>query len=150
VQLTATGHFSDGSEENLIDSAYWTSTANATVTQTGLVTGTHVGSATITAEEDGVSGAITVTITSVTLLSITVTPDHPMIHQGQEIQMTATGHFSDGSSLNLTNQVSWTSSHPDRATVDPHDLVTGVHNGSSQITATESGVSGSTMVNVTR
>ncbi len=84
VQLTATGVFSDGTTQDFTLSASWTSTPAgfATVDPDGLVTGTSVGSATITATQAGVSGATTVTVTPAVLTSIVVTPTGPSIAKG--------------------------------------------------------------------
>ena len=150
-QLTATGTFSDGSTEDLTATASWTATPAGTVTvdPNGLVTGTGVGSATITANQAGASGATTVTVTAAVLTSITITPPNPSIAKGTTVQLTATGTLSDGTTQDLTQSVSWTSAPAGFATVDPNGLVTGTGVGSATITATQAGVSGSATVTVT-
>ena len=65
------------------------------------------------------------------------------------MQLTATGIFSDQSTQDLMESVSWTSVPESTATVDPHGLVTGIAEGSATITATQEGVSGSATVTVT-
>lgn len=62
-QLTAEGSFSDGTTQNLVG-ANWTSSAPdvAAVNSSGLVTGTGVGSATISAAINGVSGTTGVAV----------------------------------------------------------------------------------------
>ena len=71
------------------------------------------------------SGATTVNVTAAVLTSIAVTPTTPSIAKGTTAQLTATGNFSDGSTQDLTQSVSWTSSDTTVATVDPNGLVTG-------------------------
>jgi len=83
-----------------------------------------------------------------TLLSIAVTPTNPTITVGKTQQLTATGSFSDGSSQDMTTQVSWLSSDPTKATVSTTGLVTGQNGGSTTISATYGGISGSTSVTV--
>jgi len=83
------------------------------------------------------------------LLSITVTPISPSIAKGTTVQLTATGAFSDGSTQDLTASVSWTSKDNATATVSPSGVVTGNGAGTTTITATREGVSGSTSVRVT-
>ena len=58
VQLTATGEFIDGSEEDITSSVDWDTTnfPVATVTSTGLATAVRTGSARITATSDGIEG----------------------------------------------------------------------------------------------
>jgi hypothetical protein len=50
VQLSATGTFSDGTTEDLTRSVHWIGSPNASVTQTGLVTGLNVSIALIQAQ----------------------------------------------------------------------------------------------------
>ena len=159
VQLTATGTFSDQSTQDLTQAVSWTSSdqtkavvSNAPGSQ-GLATATGVGSATITATEDGVSGTAAVTVTAAKLMSITITPPQISLAKGTSQQLTATGIFTDQSTQDLTRFVSWTSSDSTIATVSnasgSRGLVTGAGVGSATITATRSGVSGSASVSVT-
>ena len=83
-----------------------------------------------------------------TLLSIAVTPSGPTVATGKTLQLTATGSYSDGSSQDLTTQVTWQSSDPTKAAVSTTGLVTGQEYGSATVTATLGGISGSTLVNV--
>lgn len=83
-----------------------------------------------------------------TLLSIAVTPNNPTVTVGKTKQLTATGSYSNGSTLDLTTQVTWQSSDPAKATVSTTGLVTGQNYGSTTVTATLGSISGSTSVNV--
>ena len=62
-----------------------------------VVTGTGVGSTTITATQAGVSGTTTVTVTSAVLTLIVVNPMSPSLALGTSTALTALGSFSDGS-----------------------------------------------------
>jgi trimeric autotransporter adhesin len=158
-QLTATGNYSDGTTQDLTDQVSWTSgndaieqVSNVPGTQ-GLVTGLAVGSTSITAELNGVSGSTTVTVIAATLTSITITPPDPSVASGTTEQLTATGNYSDKTTQDLTIQVSWTSSDETIAQVSnvpgTQGLVTGLAVGSTSTTAELNGVSGSTTVTVT-
>jgi hypothetical protein len=84
------------------------------------------------------------------LLSIAVTPNAPSIPKGLTQQFVATGTFSDTSTADLTNSVSWTSGTPTVATVSATSgLATSVAVGSTIITATLGSVSGSTTLTIT-
>jgi hypothetical protein len=84
------------------------------------------------------------------LLSISVTPSAPNVPIGLTQQFKATGTFSDTSTADLTNSVSWTSGTPALATVNATTgLATSVAEGSTAITATSGSVSGSATLNVT-
>jgi phospholipase C len=65
-QLTATGTFSDGSQQDITSTAAWSSSASgvATVNSAGLVSAAGVGSANITATSGSISGASAVTVTT--------------------------------------------------------------------------------------
>ncbi len=88
-----------------------------------------------------------------TLISITVTPASPSIAAGTTQQFTATGHYSDNSTQNLTNSVTWSSSSPAVATISnsagSQGLATGVGIGAATITAASGSVTGSATLTVT-
>jgi hypothetical protein len=114
-QFTATGTFSDNSTQNLTSTVTWTSqTAGvATITTGGLATGMGAGTSTIQAASGAISGSTVLTVTSGTasLQVLVVSPQNPVIADGGATQQfTATGHFSDGSTQNLTSSATWTSS----------------------------------------
>lgn len=154
TQFNAIGTFGDGSTQNLTSSVSWTSSpasiatvSNASPTK-GLATGVAPGNATITALFAGQSGGAMLTVTNATLSSITVAPDPASISLGGSQQFTATGNFSDGSTENLTAQVSWSSSVVSVATISPGGLASTAGQGSTTIKATMNGVSGTATLNV--
>jgi len=150
-QLTATGNFSDGTTQNLTQSATWISSAPsvATINSAGLASGLIVGSTTITAVSGSVQGTATLTVTSPVLASIAVTPPNPSIAAGNTQQFTATGIYSDGSTQNLTSAATWSSPAPGVATITSGGLATAVATGTSGISATIGSITGSTMLTVT-
>ena len=74
------------------------------------------------------------------LQSISVSATSASITAGSSDQFNAIGTFSDGSSQNMTNSVTWTSSIPAVATISGAGLATGVAAGSSNITAAHTGI----------
>ncbi len=74
------------------------------------------------------------------LVSVTVAPTAASVAQGRTEQFTATGTYSDLSTRNLTDTVTWSSSLTSAATVSnasgSQGLATGVGTGASTITAT--------------
>ena len=153
-QYAATGTFSDGSSRDVTNLVTWSSsnTTVASVSSSGLALGIHQGSSTISATLNTADGPITGVAALgviVTLKSITITPVNPSIANGTSMQLTATGIFSDGSTQNLTNSVSWSSSSAAVGTVSSTGLVAGAGVGSTTITATQAGVSATTTVTVT-
>src|SRR5205807_2699225 len=140
-QFTATGTFSDGSTQNLTGSVTWaSSSAAATIAPGGLLTGAAVGSSNITATHSGITSNIfALAVTAATLQSIAINGPNASIAKGTAEQFTATGTFSDGSTQNLTTSATWTSSNAAAATLTA-GLASGVGAGSSNITASQSGI----------
>jgi uncharacterized protein (TIGR03437 family) len=85
---------------------------------------------------------------SASLVSIAITPANSTIQPRTTLQLAATGTYGDGSTQNVTNAVSWSSSNTAIATVNSSGLVTGVSAGSSTITATSGLVTGTTGLTV--
>ena len=146
-QFTATATYSDNSTANVTSTATWTSSnkAAATISTAGLATAVAAGSSTITATLSGVSGTAMLTVTAAatkTITSIAVTPATGIIALGATQQFTATATYSDNSTANVTSTATWTAANQDVATVDSAGLATSVASGSTSITASLSGVSG--------
>jgi uncharacterized protein YjdB len=149
-QFTATGTFTDGSTQNITNSVTWT-TLNTTVTTisaAGLARGLVTGSATIQAASGSIKGTTTIIVSNAALSSIAVTPANPSIALGLTEQFTATGTFTDGSTQNLTNSVTWSSSNAAVATIAASGLATGVTGGPVTIQAVNGSVTGTTTLTV--
>jgi uncharacterized protein YjdB len=144
-QLSALGVYSDGSSLDVTGQVVWTSLSNsyATVDSSGLVTGVSAGSSTITATLGSIHGTAAATVSSALLTSIVITPATASIATGQSQSFTASGIFSDGSTTDITNSVTWNSSVTSVATVDASGLATGVSAGAANITATSGSVTSS-------
>ena len=158
-QFAATGVFSDNSTQDLTTQATWASSnvAVATVSNaagsSGLATAVGVGTATIGATLEGVSGSTTLTVTPAVLVSIEVTPAAASLANGLTQQFSATGIYADNSTQDLTTQVTWASSDSAVATVSnaagSKGLATTVGVGSATVSATSGDVTGSTALTVT-
>jgi uncharacterized protein YjdB len=149
-QFAATGHFSDGTSQDMTASVTWASqTASvAAINASGLATAKSAGTSMITATSGGISGSVSLSVTAVTLKSLTVTPANPTLAKNATQQFTATGSFSDGSTQVLSN-VTWSSSATGVATVNSAGLATALGAGSSTIQAVSGSVGGSTTLTVT-
>jgi sugar lactone lactonase YvrE len=150
-QFTATGTYADSSTQNLTTQVTWASatTATATISTGGLATGAGVGASTISATLGAIQGSTVLTVTAATLQSIAVTPANPSIAKGLTQQFTATGAYSDGSTQNLTSQVTWASATATTATISTGGLAAGAGVGTSNISATLGAIQGSTVLTVT-
>lgn len=69
------------------------------------------------------------------LTSITVTPAEQSIYVGSMQQFMATGTFSDGTTLDITNAVYWTVDDETIATIDETGLAVGVNVGAVHVAA---------------
>ncbi|MCL4785697.1 MAG: CehA/McbA family metallohydrolase, partial [Verrucomicrobia bacterium] len=87
--------------------------------------------------------------TSVTLTNLSITPNSPTVLISSNQSFVATGAYSDGSTLNLTLQVTWASSNAAVASINAAGVATGVAVGTATISATLAGVTASTLLTVT-
>jgi len=149
----ATGTYSDNTTKDITGSVAWASsnTTAATISAAGLATAATAGqSTTISAASGGVSGSTTLTVTAAVLTSITVTPASTSVAVGNTAPYTATGHYSDGTTQNLTNTATWTSSDTTIATISASGVATGVKAGGPvTLTAAQGGVSATASLTVT-
>jgi uncharacterized protein YjdB len=144
--------FKDGSQQDVTSASVWTSDQPGVASvANGLVTGVSQGTTPIHATYQGLqaTGAIQVTAgdqPTPTVTSLTVS-GNTNISVGQNSQLTATAHFSDGSSQNVTSAAAWSSATPSVATV-LGGLVHGVAQGAAPITASYGGQNATVTVNV--
>lgn len=153
TQLTATGTFSDGSTVALTGQAVWTSSATSIASvggQSGVVTGLAAGSSTITARWGGVSGAATLTVMNTKLSSISLAPATLSLAAGTSGALVATGTFANGFSMDVTQQVRWSSSNKGVAAAgnSQRGVVRAVSAGSATVTASRGNKSGTASVTV--
>ena len=157
-QFSATGTYSDNTTQNLTTDVNWTSGASSIASVSdasgsqGLATGLAKGSATISAALGGITGSSTLSVTP-TLESIAISPASSSLPKGETEQFVATGTFADNSTQNLTQDVTWASANTASATISNASGSIGVGlalaTGSSSISASFWGVTGSTSLTVT-
>jgi len=123
--------------------------ALATVTATGLVTAVARGSVTISAVSDGKVGTAALTIATKAVASVAVTPNPAAALQGQTAQLTATAKDAQGSAL-PGKTFTWTTANTAVATVSSTGVVTSIGPGSTTITASSEGVSGTATFSTTQ
>jgi len=164
LPFTATGTLSNGTTQNLTNLVTWSASSGQGVLATvsnligsqGVTTGSLPGLSTITATAPtgllglggllggvlggGITGSAALTVVSSVLpgvlSAISVSPSVASIVPGQSLPFTATGLLSNGTTQDVTNLVTWSSSAPSLATLgSTTGLATGVAPGVSTITA---------------
>ena len=161
-QFTATGKYTDSSTQNLTTMVTWSSSQTniATISNTagtnGLATAVANGTTTIQAMLGSVQGSTVLTVSAITLQVIVVSPQNPTISDNGATQgFTATGHYSDGSTQNLTSSATWTSSNTSVASVSAAGVATsatlgsGVNAAFTSIQATVGSTKGVSILSVT-
>ena len=150
AQYEATLTYCDGSTKVTTDGVKWSvSNANATISASGVVSTVAVGSVQIIASLDNLVGERTLDISGGTLTGLTITPPSATIPKDLTQSYTAQGTYSDGSTLDVTSLVAWSSSTPTVASINTAGVATGVTEGSTTVTAMLNGQSASASLNVT-
>ena len=115
----------------------------------GRATAVSAGSATITATGGSKTGTATLTVTEPPPIvsSVSVSPSSASIEEGETQRFTATAYTSDNAVIS-GKTFAWTSSMASVATINSSGLATGVDAGSTTITATVDGKSGTALLTV--
>ena len=125
-----------------------TSSAIATVDQTGVVTAIAPGRATLVASANGKRGERVLTVIEPAVNRILVTPDVARLVRGATLQLSAV--TLDASSHLLSGRrIDYVTSDASRASVTPSGLVTALSPGAVTITATAGRATASTTLTVT-
>lgn len=123
------------------------STAVASVSNTGLITALSAGGTVVTAASEGRTAVVAVTVSTVPLATITVTPATDTVIVTQTLQLTAVAKDAQGGLL-TGRTMAWITSDAARATVSSTGLVTGVTPGTVTITASAEGKTGTASITV--
>jgi uncharacterized protein YjdB len=119
----------------------------ATVNQLGDVVAVGIGIAAVFAATEGISASATVTVTSVPVASVQVSPATVSLQQGGSTQLTVVVKDAGGNVL-TGRPIIWASSNDAIAVVSSTGRVTAVAAGSAVITATSETVTGTANVTV--
>jgi trimeric autotransporter adhesin len=150
LQLTASGTFSDGSEEDLTSSVTWEASpsAVATISTQGDLKGVAPGTAQVSAASQGITGQASITVGPPALMAISVSPSQGSLPLGESEPFAATGNFSDGSKQNLTSSVTWKASPSTIATINSQGNLASVSQGPAQVSATFEGITGNASITI--
>ena len=134
--VTVSGLYSDGSIANVTTQVAWTTnSSNITVSSIGVVSATAAGSYTLTASLNGISQSATTVVTAPTLVSIALDQLHLNIPVGGTGKIVAVGSYSNGSTANITDQVTWSYSNSTIASIDNLGQISALKQGATVIYA---------------
>jgi hypothetical protein len=142
VQEVATATYDDGTTKTLGNTSgvVWSiadasGTDVATISSTGLVKGTNVGTATVTGAVGSESGTATITVTLAGIVSIQVTPQNISVTAGDSQQFVAK---ANGGSTDISTSVHWAVNAPQGpgVTVSSSGLVTTTSSDTGTVTVT--------------
>jgi hypothetical protein len=159
-QYSAMGTYSDQSSMDITSTITWASSnpSVASITAQGLAKGSQNGIITISATDPSsqVSAQATLSVTNSALVSIAVSLNQASVPVGISDQAVAIGTYTDGSVLNITSSVLWTSTNASTVAsvstnASSEGAITTLGAGSSTIEAQDiaSGISGSATLTVT-
>lgn len=163
LQLHATGRFSDGSTLDVTTRAKWQArnpnllTVSDETLSKGVARAVQPGRTSVSAALGGVSGITSVVVTAPLLVAITLSPAKISIVDGAVRQLTAMGRYTDGTTADLTGDVSWGIDDPAIATIAGAGagdaarpgMLQSLQAGRATLTAALAGVKGTAELTVT-
>ncbi|MGZ3690314.1 MAG: PA14 domain-containing protein [Pseudobdellovibrio sp.] len=145
LQFTATATMSDNSTQNISANVSWTVDDNsvASINSSGLMSNSWTGTTgvkvvNVSAAYLGDIKTVKVTIIVASLSSIYVNPNSTTVNPGSTGSVAVIANYSDGSTIDVTSSVSWSSSDASVAT-GSLGVISGISNGSATLTASYSG-----------
>ena len=145
LQYQAIGHFSDGSEQDLTQTALWQvndsslGSVSNVVGLKGLFYAISPGVVTISADIEGSLGSTTLTVTGESLSAVRILPTPALLFEASTLDVNFQGIFSDQSVVDLTSEVLWLSVDTQYATVSnaqgQEGRVTGISTGQTYLLA---------------
>ena len=172
LQLRAVGTQANGAVVDLTQESVWSSStpAVATVSSTGFVTSLDRGNTTLSASFGGLTANFSLAVGNVALQAIQIaheelfvlvstrpqlTLDPPTLEVEESVVLVPLGSFSNGDLSDLRSplffgafQIAYASSDPTVATVDASGVVTALKVGTTELSATSIGVTGTTTLTV--
>ncbi len=141
--------YRDGRYEDVTHLVEWVSTNEdaATISTTGMATALNLGVTEIFAILDGFEGTpVNLNVGTTLINEITVDIDSQNMNAGTTKQLRATAHYTDGTTEDITDLVSWSAGTSAVLTVDSTGLATAHDAGVSTLSATLDGIRSSVML----
>ena len=146
INMSVIGSYEDGSTKDLTSQVVWTSNNTDTITvseRTAVATGVGEGGAVITAtlkhsDTDTLSdwsSVVTVIVGPPACKDLVVTPEVLEVKQNGTTQLAANCTFTDGTSRDVSAEVTWAVDNQLVATIDETGLLTGIEQGAVNVSA---------------
>lgn len=147
-QLDVIGTYSDASTESLNSQITWNVADNSvlSISNSGLVTALSAGSTSVRASFDGVSVQQTISVKA--LADLSISPNSLTLAINSSQQLSVTGLYTDNSTEDFSDLVSWSSSNSGVASVSNTGQVEANTAGSISISASLGSISTSVNVDV--
>jgi len=156
TQFSAVGTFSDATNQDLTFDADWESSDPAVATignapgDKGLARALAAGTTVISAAFGGVTQSTDMVVTAPTLQSLAIEPANASLLSLTRRGYRAIGSFSDGTSRDISSEVTWSSGSPLVAEIDATSgQLTALAQGTASISATLGAASATTGLTVT-
>ncbi len=132
----AEGNYSNGVIKDISSEVTWSSSEPTVALINGVnIEAKSLGSAIITATYKDISKTATLTVTGASLISWAINASNIEILEKEETKLSVVGTFSDKTSTDMTNQVVWSSSDTNIATIDTSGTIKTLKDGTIFITA---------------
>jgi len=140
-ELVATAVMTDGTTFDANAFVMFTSSSNnVEIGINGYAKAASAGNASLTASYHSVtSNTVSVTVTAATLQSIKVSPQGLTLPVNANVQYSAKGTYSDGTIVDITKDVSWTSNNTAIAKINTEGKATAITAGTATISANKDG-----------
>lgn len=83
-----------------------------------------------------------------TITGIEIEPRNIQLQKNESIHLTVIAHYSDGTSSDITNEVTWSFSNPNVVIIATNGIVTALNGGMTNITATYQGITATATLTV--
>ena len=143
LKVDVVGADQNGDTMEVTSDINWTTdNSNITVDQNGLVRGIESGVSTLTAETQGMTSTLEITIESRVLSKISInTSNGTKLDLGETTQLSVVGFDQIDNSMEVSSTILWTSDN-DNLTVGSDGLATGIEVGNSEVKAQTEGLEG--------
>ena len=143
TKLRAIASYADGTTVDVTASAVWlTGDPSVAMVSGGVVNAVRPGTTSVTANFGGFSASATISVTSVTIAAITISPDPVVIALGTKLPLRATATLSDGSTADVTASVTWSIDDPAVASIDTSGIAASLSPGATLVRARLGSVEG--------